>query len=370
MTTSSTSHEYLYIDSRHSKKSEYTSKMDIQLSHPILNAKSFSVCSFSTANEFFNIRAPHNTLIIGVLSDQKEEPTHTTYTIPPGLYDIPTIIEKLNIQTDANQPNLVWCTFGQNPQGKTTLSVQSNSTPKKRAYIYFPDEKTKFNQSMAARLGFGHDQVAYKSDVELETTHELRFIKHVTGNVITHHTIFYAGTNFTEQEFSDLKIFMLLKSSWGTGYTNDDGTISSTRMVGETGISTNIAYESPSAFLLLKSDLVTDFSSVVLEENSNSYITQKTNILQKIDVDVNVYSYLHFKSNHSDAYKHTLSGKPITHFNLELCDDHGEPFFKNHHKTFSCVLKFEIEENHAIQDLNEKQIQLNQKLQYQSRHIC
>ena len=124
------------------------------------------------------------------------------------------------------------------------------------------------------------------------------------------------------------------------------------------------------SYLLLKSDLVTDFSTVVLDERTDTYITHKSNILQKIDVDTNIYSYLHFKSKSSDAYEHTLSGKPISHFHLELCDNHGDIYSKNHHKPYSCVLKFEIEENHAIQDLNEKQIQLNHKLQYNSRHIC
>jgi hypothetical protein len=93
-TTSTTSYEYLYIDSRHSKKKDKTSRMNIELTHPILNCKAFSVCSFSTANEFFNIREPYNTITIGVLSDAVNEqtPTMKTYTIPPGLYDIPTVI--------------------------------------------------------------------------------------------------------------------------------------------------------------------------------------------------------------------------------------------------------------------------------------
>ena len=91
---------------------------------------------------------------------------------------------------------------------------------------------------------------------------------------------------------------------------------------------------------------------------------------KNIYVDVNIYSYLHFESNHSDAYKHSLSGKQITHFTLELCDNQGNLFSKNHFKPYTCVLKFEIEDNNAIKDLNEKQIQLNKKLQYASRHIC
>jgi hypothetical protein len=140
MTTSSTSYEYLYINSRNSKKIDTTSRMNIELTTPLLNAKSVSVCSFSTANEFFNVREPHNTITIGVLSATDGDqftPTLQKYTIPNGLYDIPTIIAKLNVLTEATQPNLVWCTFGQNPQGKTTLAVQSNSTPKKTSFFVF-----------------------------------------------------------------------------------------------------------------------------------------------------------------------------------------------------------------------------------------
>ena len=140
MTNSSTpTYEYIYINSRNSKKSEATSRMHIELNHPIINAKSVSVASFSTANEFFNVREPNNTVTIGVLSEAvsaQSTPTLKTYTIPEGLYDIPTVIAKLNELTEATQPNLVWCTFSQTPQGKTTLTVQSNSTPKKRAFLY------------------------------------------------------------------------------------------------------------------------------------------------------------------------------------------------------------------------------------------
>ena len=167
-TTSTTSYEYLYIDSRHSKENETSSQMKISLTHPIHHAKSVSVCSFNTANEFFNIKAPYNTITIGVLSDTSDDPTHHIYSIPPGLYDIPSIIEKLNELTNANQPDLVWCTFAQNPQGRTTLSVQSNSNPQKRVYIYFPDEPSDFYQSLRSRLGFGYDQVAYVKDVNLK----------------------------------------------------------------------------------------------------------------------------------------------------------------------------------------------------------
>jgi hypothetical protein len=238
-------------------------------------------------------------------------------------------------------------------------------------YLYFEGFVTEFTASLWHRLGFSYNQVAYEKYLNMGTDDVLRFIKHPqSGNVLQYYTINYGGYSFTEAEFAAANLFMFLKSSWGTGYVEADGSISSNRMVGDTGISNYIAYESPCSYLLLKSDLVNDFSTIVLDENSNTYISHKENILQKIDVDVNIYSYLHFKSNHSDAYKHTLSGKPITRFNLELCDDHGDLFSKNHHKTYSCVLKFEIEENNAIKDLNEQQIQLNHKLQYNSRHIC
>jgi hypothetical protein len=379
MTNSSThTYEYIYINSRNSKKSDTTSRMNIELTTPLLNAKTVSVCSFSTANEFFNIREPNNTVTIGVLSEADSaqfEPTLETYTIPPGLYDMPTVIAKLNELMEAIQPNSVWCTFAQTPQGKTTFSVQSNSTPKKRAFLYSEVFYAKFSTTLLYRLGFSNDQCAYADDVRLGGSDVLRFTKVPTdGSVTEHYVINYRGFPLTEQQFADvdpkMHIFKLLKSSFGTGYTNDDGSISTTRMTGDTLTSTYIAFESPCSYLLLKSNLVTNFRSVVLDEQSNTYVTHNDNILQKIDVDTNIYSYLHFKSKSSDSYKHTLSGKPISHFNLELCDNHGDIYSKNHHKPYSCVLKFEIEENHAIKDLNEKQIQLNHALQYNSRHIC
>ena len=105
------------------------------------------------------------------------------------------------------------------------------------------------------RLGFSYHQVAYEDDVLLGTDDVLKFTKiQTSGSIIEHHVIKWRGSIFSEQQLYISPLFMLLKSSYGSGYVQDDGVISTTRMTGDTGISNYIAYESPCSYLLLKSD--------------------------------------------------------------------------------------------------------------------
>ena len=90
-------YEYLYLDSKHSRLEEKTSKLSIQLTHPIHHAKTVSLASFSTANEIYNIREPFNNITVGVVSDNGSKPEHQTYIITKRLYDIESLVVTNNL---------------------------------------------------------------------------------------------------------------------------------------------------------------------------------------------------------------------------------------------------------------------------------
>ena len=135
-------------------------------------------------------------------------------------------------------------------------------------------------------------------------------------------------------------------------------------------MSNNIGFESSGSHLFVKSDLVSDFHSTAQPGEENHLITMQTNILQKIDVSVNIYSYIHYRSNNTESFVHQLSGQPITRFNIMLTDDDHNVFAPEHHKQFQCILVFETAEPLNQGELNERMIEDNQLKSYLARHKC
>ena len=92
-------YEYLAIDSRHAKYHETASEMTVNLSAPILHAKSVRLVGFSQANEYHNVYTGSNTLIF-IAYGLTENVTDTlTITVPPGLYSIADLVTEINSQT-------------------------------------------------------------------------------------------------------------------------------------------------------------------------------------------------------------------------------------------------------------------------------
>ena len=146
---------------------------------------------------------------------------------------------------------------------------------------------------------------------------------------------------------------------------------SSNPLVWETNLSqshtsNNIGHETYQN-LLLKSDLVSgDFQKVYLDDVGVTH-TFQDNILEKIDMTVSSFNYIHFEKNHPMI--HQLSGKIIKNFTISLCDDNGKTFDTHECKTFTCILKFTTadEGNNRV---NENNILRNQSLGFMSRHNC
>jgi hypothetical protein len=120
--------------------------------------------------------------------------------------------------------------------------------------------------------------------------------------------------------------------------------------------------------LLMKCSLVSqDFQSVVKQEDG-TVLVQSDSILQKIDTTVSTYSYLHWAAGINQPFVHTLSGKNIQSFSLQLTDDQGQPFAVNESKNWTAVIRFETAEENN--NATTKNFLKNQQLRFQASHNC
>ena len=344
--------EYVYIDSKDRKYHETKSEMLVNLTQPIHHAKSVRVVSFSAANEFHNVIDGNTSFSVQVHNlNTNQKSAIKNYVLGAGLYSLTDMITALNALFVADPvvegTSNTTLTLTLLASGKVSLQIVGDGTnTDKRAILYYP-RNGQFSNSIVHRLGFSREQVF--DDPSLTIT---------KSGAIT--TVFYTNTKGTSVSIEE--------SLW-TGALI--WTSSTTNVALNTKTTAFIAYESRCPYLFLKSDLVRDFNSTYRDQKTDQVFTKQDNILQKIQNNVNIYSYLHYRSNLTEAFVHELSGaKPITHFTISLTDDLGNLLEGNSFRNFSCVLLFETHENIATARLNEQVIEANQRSIFLSNHNC
>ena len=92
--------------------------------------------------------------------------------------------------------------------------------------------------------------------------------------------------------------------------------------------------------------------------------------MQKIDINVNIYSWIHYRSSLTESFVHQLSGQPINHFTIQLCDDEHNVFDESNFKNFSCILMFETHDDLDSRKINERVIEANQQKIFLANHNC
>jgi hypothetical protein len=136
---------------------------------------------------------------------------------------------------------------------------------------------------------------------------------------------------------------------------------------GETKTGTNVGFEAYQN-LLLKSSLVNQDVESVFKQSNGIVLSRSDPILQKIETNVALYSYLHWNAGLVTPFVHTLSGKIIQSFSLTLTDDAGIEFGVDESKHWSAVLRFETaEQNDQVTKQNSLR---NQELRFKSSHGC
>ena len=348
-------YEYINVDSRHRNTYEDKSEIKVHLSNPILHAKSVRLIGFSAPNEFFNIQKDNNTLTLVQWDLNQSTPTSISepYTIEAGLYSIDDLITELNIKFAAKPIGTTSTAVATKlANNKVQIQINAATNQDKRVVVYYPkpadDKNDPFEKSIIHRLGYHRIQVS--------DTNANNFITKSGTNVnIIYNDGFQTIITTEANWLSDEKRFLI----WNP---------STTDVSLKTFVGAHIGYESLCGHLFVKSDLVRDFHSTVKDHANNMIFTTQRNILQKIDVDVNIHSYIHYRGNLTEAIVHTLSGQPITHFTIQLTDDNHNLFTGFAFKHFTCILMFETHDNLASTRLNEKVIENNQRSIFLASH--
>ena len=350
--------EYVYVDSKDRKYHENKSQITVTLSQPILHAKSVRLSSFSAANEFHNVVDGNTSFSARVYNvNTNNKSPIKNYVLGAGLYSLTEMITALNALFQADKivegGSNTTLTLTLLANGKVSLNIVGDGVnTHKRAILYYP-RNGQFQNSIAHRLGFGRGQVF--DDPDLDGANLLTGDGASPPNVTVNYTNSKGVTTATPE------------SSW-TGALI--WTSSTTNVALNTRTGNFIGYESRCPHLFLKCDLVKDFHTSYRDNGTDQVMTKQDNILQKIPNDVNIYSYLHFRSM-TDAFVHEISGaKPISHFTLTLTDDHGNLLEDNSFRNFSAVLLFETHDNLASMRMNEQVIEANQRSIFLANHNC
>ena len=333
---------YLSIDSRHSKYHETASEMTVNLSAPILHAKSVRLVAFSQANEYYNVYTGSNTITFKGYRLTDNVTDTLTITVPPGLYSITDLVTEINNQT----PTLfsISLSFAHLASGKVAITATSASSPAKRMTLFAPRSKD-FYSSLAYRLGFAREQVTDSFANNL--------IQGPTGSV----TINYKGVTVPEADWDETALFAIWRPS-------------STVATDQVRTGNFIGFESRCPNVYIHSDLVRDFHTTLHDEANDMQLTTQQNVLQKVDIDVGIYSYVHYRSSLTEAFTHSLSGQTITSFKISLRDDQHQLFEARTYKPWSCVLVFETVDDAAAIRINEQVISDNQRRMFLAEHRC
>jgi hypothetical protein len=265
-----------------------------------------------------------------------------TVTVPPGLYSITDLVTEINNQTPTFFS--ISLSFAQLASGKVTITATSASSPAKRMILFHPRSKDFYN-SLAYRLGFAREQVSDSFANNL--------IQGPTGSV----TINYKGVSVPEADWDETALFAIWRPS-------------SAVAADQVRTSNFIGFESRCPNVYIHSDLVRDFHTTMHDEVNDMQLTSQQNVLQKIDLDVGIYSYIHYRSSLTEAFTHSLSGQTITSFKISLRDDQHQLFDARTYKPWSCVLVFETVDDQAAIRINEQVISDNQRRMFLAEHRC
>jgi hypothetical protein len=273
-----------------------------------------------------------------------------SYQIQPGLYTITELVDNLNAAATANPFANMTPVFSLLSTNKVAITCSSTGTGIRRFVLF----ASNFWNSIAHRLGYSENQV-FTTHFDPKAGEDF----YDTGSppVIGQRKLFWlVGTA--------VFINSIGEAGWRLNKNplvwRCDGT-------GETLSGNTIGFEAY-MHLLMKSSLVShDFESI-FRQSDGVVMSRSDNILQKIDTNVSLFSFLHWASGTVEPFVHKLSGKTIQSFSLELTDDTGQPFGIDESKHWNAVLRFEIaEENNQV--IRETSLN-NQQLRFKASHNC
>jgi hypothetical protein len=317
--------------------------------------------SFSSPNDYYNVRANNDRFESMLYNFSASTPfiEKRSYQIPTGLYTITQLVDALNVAAAANP-------FGTNPASptltpvfallstnKVSITCSSAGAPIRRYVLY----SSNYHNSILHRLGFSKSQVFTP---EFDSRARFDFDTPTNGDSMT-----VPGRLFRTGGGSIVLIDDRPEDEWHG--TLGKPLVWKTNSVGETKTGNNVGFEAYQ-HLLLKSSLVNQDVESIFKQPDGLVVSKSDPILQKIETNVSLFSYLHWNAGLVQPFVHALSGKNIQSFSLTLTDDTGEPFGVDEAKHWSAVLRFETaEQNDQVTRENSLR---NQDFRFKSSHGC
>ena len=354
--------KYLLIDSQAADQttltSPYNPRLDIRLDHPIENAIGVQLMSFSSPNDNYNVRAGNDRFESMLYNFSPAVPNieKRSYQIPVGLYTITHLVDALNVAAAANPFGNMTPEFRLSTANKVTITCASTGTGIRRYILY----SSNFHNSIVHRLGFSKSQVFTP---EFDPRSRFDFERPSDGNSMT-----VPGRLFTRGSSGGSTIVLIddqPEDNWHGVLGRP--LVWKTNGAGQTRTGNNVGFEAYQ-HLLLKSSLVNQDVESIFKQSDGIILSKSDPILQKIETNVSLYSYLHWNAGLVQPFLHTLSGKLIQSFSLTLTDDAGEPFGIDEAKHWSAVLRFETaEQNDQVTRENSLR---NQDFRFKSSHGC
>jgi hypothetical protein len=158
--------KYLLIDSQAANQltsiAPYKPQLDIRLDHPIENAIGVQLMSFSSPNDYYNVRAHADKFqcMLYNLGGVTESIERKSYTIPTGLYTITQLVDALNAAATASPFSgtgtaVLTPVFSLLASNKVAINCSSTGTGTRRFVLF----SSSFHNSIVHRLGFSKSQV-------------------------------------------------------------------------------------------------------------------------------------------------------------------------------------------------------------------
>jgi hypothetical protein len=328
----------------------YNPTLEINLNQPIEKATSMQLMSFSTSNDFFNIRAGNNTFscmlytLSGTPSIERK-----TYTLDTGLFTIQEIVNTLNGKAAESPFGTMTPVFTLLASNKVQITASSTGVQIRRFVLF---SASNFTNSIVHRLGFNASQV-FSRQFSPEASFDFRDVPGAPPRLMT----LAGGVVF---------ILSTPEATWPA--LGGNALLWKTDGVGQSQNGNNIGFENY-MYILMKCSLVSnDFQSIVKQEDG-TILVQSDSVLQKIETTTSTYSYLHWgASGLNQPFTHSLSGKNIQSFSLTLTDDQGNPFLVNESKHWTCVIRFETASENN--DANNQNFLKNQDFRFRASHNC
>jgi hypothetical protein len=357
--------KYLLIDSqiadRTTLTSPYNPRLDIRLDHPIENAISVQMMSFSSPNDYYNVRSNNDKFESMLYNYSVAVPfiERRSYQIPIGLYTITQLVDALNVAAAADpfgtpaSPTLT-PQFSLLSTNRVAITCSSAGAGIRRFTLY----SANFHNSIVHRIGFAKSQV-FTPEFDSRAFDDFNAVNSVGNSINSPGKLFGVGSGST------VLIDGRPEDEWHG--TLGKPLVWKTNSVGETKTGNNVGFEAYQN-LLLKSSLVNQDVESIFKQPDGTVVSKSDPILQKIETNVSLYSYLHWNAGLVQPFVHTLSGKIIQSFSLTLTDDAGVEFGIDEAKHWSAVLRFETaEQNDQVTRENSL---MNQQLRFKSSHGC